>query len=319
MVAIVKLALRRPYTFVVMALLIMIFGVASAIRTPTDIFPNINIPVISVVFSYTGLPPDDMAGCIVTFYERSLTTTVNDIEHIESQSIPNYGIIKIFCQPTVNINAALAEVSAMSQTVLKQMPAGITPLLILSDGHRPLSGKARGTAKSRGQNRRRLRHGCPCIAHRRARRAHQRVQPGLDTRHPKTGDVRRAGPGNLIDHRGRQEGRYQTGGGAGGLEVAPGVKVIDSPDFPEWIKPGSKATSNALEQLRNEQELEWTILAPSAVLESGQRTGKFRLSGDQLLVDAKGESRITVEDYAVAMLDELEQPKYVRPRFTVGY
>jgi len=132
MVGIVKLALRRPYTFIVMALLIMIFGVASAVRTPTDIFPNINIPVISVVFSYTGLPPDDMAGRVVTFYERSLTTSVNDIEHIESQSIPNYGIIKIFFQPTVNINAALAEVSAMSQTVLKQMPAGITPPLILS-------------------------------------------------------------------------------------------------------------------------------------------------------------------------------------------
>jgi multidrug efflux pump subunit AcrB len=132
MVGIVKLALQRPYTFVVMALLIMIFGVSSALRTPTDIFPNINIPVISVVFSYTGLPPDDMAGRIVTFYERSLTTSVNDIEHIESQSIPNCGIIKIFFQPTVNINAALAEVSAMSQTVLKLMPAGITPPLILS-------------------------------------------------------------------------------------------------------------------------------------------------------------------------------------------
>jgi multidrug efflux pump subunit AcrB len=132
MVGIVKLALRRPYTFIVMALLIMIFGVASALRTPTDIFPNINIPVISVVFSYTGLPPDDMAGRIVTFYERSLTTSVNDIEHIESQSIPNYGIIKIFFQPSVNINAALAQVAAMSQTVLKQMPPGITPPLILS-------------------------------------------------------------------------------------------------------------------------------------------------------------------------------------------
>src|SRR3979409_2147988 len=132
MVGIVKLALRRPLTFIVMALLILIFGVASALRTPTDIFPSINIPVIRVVFSYTGLPPDDMAGRIVTFYERSLTTSVNDIEHIESQSIPNYGIIKIFFQPTVNINAALAEVSAMSQTVLKQMPAGITPPLILS-------------------------------------------------------------------------------------------------------------------------------------------------------------------------------------------
>src|SRR6201747_1309505 len=132
MIGLVRIALRRPYTFVVMALLIMIFGVASAIRTPTDIFPNINIPVVSVVFSYTGLPPDDMAGRVVTFYERGLTTSVGDIEHIESQSIPDYGIIKIFFQPTVNINAALAEVTAMSQTVLKQMPAGITPPTILS-------------------------------------------------------------------------------------------------------------------------------------------------------------------------------------------
>jgi multidrug efflux pump subunit AcrB len=132
MIGLVRIALRRPYTFVVMALLILIFGVAAAIRTPTDIFPNINIPVVSVVFSYTGLPPDDMSGRIVTYYERALTTSVNDIEHIESQSIPNYGIIKIFFQPSVNINAALAQVSAMSQTVLKQMPAGVTPPTILS-------------------------------------------------------------------------------------------------------------------------------------------------------------------------------------------
>jgi multidrug efflux pump subunit AcrB len=131
-IAVVRTALRRPYTFIVMALLILIFGVSSALRTPTDIFPSIDIPVISVVFSYTGLPPDDMAGRIVTYYERGLTTSVNDIEHIESQSIPNYGVIKIFFQPTVNINAALAEVSAMSQTVLKQMPAGITPPTILN-------------------------------------------------------------------------------------------------------------------------------------------------------------------------------------------
>jgi multidrug efflux pump subunit AcrB len=132
MIGLVRIALRRPYTFVVMALLILIFGVAAVVRTPTDIFPNINIPVVSVVFSYTGLPPDDMSGRIVTYYERALTTSVNDIEHIESQSIPNYGIIKIFFQPTVDINAALAQVSAMSQTVLKQMPAGVTPPTILS-------------------------------------------------------------------------------------------------------------------------------------------------------------------------------------------
>src|SRR6266852_3221772 len=102
MIGVVRIALQRPYTFVVMSVLILIFGISSALRTPTDIFPDINIPVISVVFSYTGLPPDDMSGRIVTFYERSLTTVVSNIEHIESQSIPDYGIIKIFFQPTVN-------------------------------------------------------------------------------------------------------------------------------------------------------------------------------------------------------------------------
>jgi multidrug efflux pump subunit AcrB len=131
-IRIVELALRRPYTFVVFALLILIFGVGSALRTPTDIFPNINIPVISVVWSYTGLSADDMSGRIVGYYERALSNTVGNMEHTESQSVANYGVIKIFFQPTVNINAALAEVTAVSQTVLKQMPAGITPPLILS-------------------------------------------------------------------------------------------------------------------------------------------------------------------------------------------
>src|SRR5258706_14636151 len=130
MIGIVKIALSRPYTFIVMAVLIAIFGIGAALRTPTDIFPNIDIPVVSVVFSYTGLPPDDMAGRIVTYYERAVTTSVSDVEHIESQSIPNYGIIKIFFQPTVNINAAHAEGLAMSPTMLKQMTAGIKPPLI---------------------------------------------------------------------------------------------------------------------------------------------------------------------------------------------
>ncbi len=131
MVGIVKLALHRPYTFVVMALLILIFGIISIFRTPTDIFPNIDIPVVSVVFSFTGLSPDDMAGRIVTYYERAATTTVNNVEHLESESIANFGIIKIFFQPSVNISEALAQVAAVSQTVLKQMPPGITPPLIL--------------------------------------------------------------------------------------------------------------------------------------------------------------------------------------------
>src|SRR5579859_6060929 len=132
MIRLVKLALARPYTIVVMALLILIFGVSASVRTPVDIFPSINVPVVSAVFSYSGLSPDDMSGRIVTYYERALTTSVNDIEHIESQSLPNYGVVKIFFQPTVNINAALAQVTAVSQTVLKQMPAGITPPTILS-------------------------------------------------------------------------------------------------------------------------------------------------------------------------------------------
>src|SRR5579871_1126156 len=132
MVGIVRLALSRPYTFVVMALLILIFGAMAVLRTPTDIFPNIKIPVIAAVWNYTGLPPDEMSGRIISVYERSLTTTVNDIEHIESQSLAGYGIVKIFFQPGVDINTANAQVTAISQTVLKQMPAGITPPIILN-------------------------------------------------------------------------------------------------------------------------------------------------------------------------------------------
>ena len=131
MTAVVRLALARPYTFVVMAILVMIFGLLSAVRTPTDIFPNIGIPVISVVWGYTGLAPDDMAGRIISPYERVLSTTVNDIEHIESQSFPGMGVVKIFFQPNVDINAAQAQVTSISQTILKQLPAGATPPIIL--------------------------------------------------------------------------------------------------------------------------------------------------------------------------------------------
>ena len=132
MIEIVRLALRRPYTFVVLAILILIFGPLAALRTPTDIFPEIRIPVISVVWTYTGMQPDDMAGRIIYPYERALSSTVNDIEHIESQSLPGYGIVKIFFQPTVDIRTATAQVTSISQTVLKQMPPGLTPPLILN-------------------------------------------------------------------------------------------------------------------------------------------------------------------------------------------
>ena len=108
-------------------------------------------------------------------------------------------------------------------------------------------------------------------------------------------------------------------GGAGGLEVRPGVRVVDSPDLPSWVRPGSLATIDALDQLRNEPELEWSYLAPSADLKAGKRSGKFRLGSDELLVDATGKSEISVQDYAVAMIDELERPAHVRRRFTVGY
>src|SRR6201992_1281933 len=132
MIALVRIALSRPYTFVVLALLLMLLGPLAALRTPTDIFPDIRIPVIGVVWSYTGLPPDQMAGRITTPFERALTTTVNDIEHIVANSYNGVGIIKIFFQPNVDIRTANAQVTAISQTLLKQMPPGATPPLILN-------------------------------------------------------------------------------------------------------------------------------------------------------------------------------------------
>ena len=132
MLGIVRIALGRPYTFVVMAMLIVIFGVTAAIRTPTDIFPDIGIPVVAVVWTYDGLPADDMSKRVIYYYERTLSSQVNDIEHIESQSLPRYGIVKVFFQPGVNINGALAQVTAASQTVLKYLPPGITPPFVLS-------------------------------------------------------------------------------------------------------------------------------------------------------------------------------------------
>jgi multidrug efflux pump subunit AcrB len=129
---IVQIALRRPYTFVVLSLLIAIFGVLAAVRTPTDIFPNINVPVVAVVWTYTGLLPNDMSGRVTYYYERTLSAQVGDIEHIESQSLDGYGVVKIFFQKGVNIRAALAQVTAASQTVLKLLPPGITPPYVLS-------------------------------------------------------------------------------------------------------------------------------------------------------------------------------------------
>ncbi|MGO9513037.1 MAG: efflux RND transporter permease subunit [Steroidobacteraceae bacterium] len=132
MLAIVRIALSRPYTFIVAALLIFLLGTLAALRMPVDIFPSINIPIIGVAWQYQGLPPDDMAGRIITPYERALTTTVNDIEHIEANSYTTFGIVKIFFHPSVNIATANAQVTAISQTLLKQLPAGATPPLIIN-------------------------------------------------------------------------------------------------------------------------------------------------------------------------------------------
>ena len=128
----VRVALERPYTWVVLSVLLLIVGPLAALRTPTDIFPDIRIPVIGVVWQYTGLPPDQMAGRVVTQFERALTTTVNDIEHITGNSYNGIGIVKIFFQPNVDIRTANAQVTAVSQTILKFLPAGATPPLILN-------------------------------------------------------------------------------------------------------------------------------------------------------------------------------------------
>ena len=129
---VVGVALKRPYTFVVMALLLLILGPLAALRTPTDIFPEIRIPVIAVAWSYNGLPPDQMAGRITTSFQRVLTTTVNDIEHIEANSYNGVGIVKIFFQPGVNIAVANAQVTSVSQFMVRQMPPGTQPPIIIN-------------------------------------------------------------------------------------------------------------------------------------------------------------------------------------------
>src|SRR5437764_4383322 len=129
---IVKVALSRPYTFIVLALLILLVSPIVILRTPTDIFPNINIPVISIIWTYTGLNPVEFEGRITSVYERVLTTTVNDIEHIESTTLNGTAVVKVFLQPYANVTTGIAQVSAVSQTILKQMPAGINPPIVLS-------------------------------------------------------------------------------------------------------------------------------------------------------------------------------------------
>jgi multidrug efflux pump subunit AcrB len=127
----VRVALKRPYTFIVMSLLIVIIGVLSIVKMPTDIFPSVDIPVISVIWNYGGLPPEEMERRVTSNFERFLTTTVNDIEHVESQTLTGIAIIKIFFQPEAKIEEATAQVTSIAQTAVRQMPPGATPPLII--------------------------------------------------------------------------------------------------------------------------------------------------------------------------------------------
>ncbi len=129
---IVRVALNRPYTFIVLALLILLISPIVILRTPTDIFPNINIPVISAIWTFTGLNSQEFEGRITSVYERVLTTTVNDIQHIESTTLNGTAVVKIFLQPYADVTTGVAQVTAVSQTILKQMPPGINPPIILS-------------------------------------------------------------------------------------------------------------------------------------------------------------------------------------------
>src|SRR6201993_1777879 len=129
---IVKLALRGPYTFVVMSILILVMGGVAIFRTPTDIFPNINIPVVSIIWNYNGLVPKDMADRVVSVTERNMTTIVDNIEHVESQSLYGIAVVKVFLQPNASLDRAIAQITASSQTQLRQLPAGTTPPLIIA-------------------------------------------------------------------------------------------------------------------------------------------------------------------------------------------
>src|SRR5258706_16082044 len=123
---IVRLALRRPYTFVVLAMLILLFSAVTLARMPTDIYPEINIPVVATIWTYTGLPPEEMESRITSQFERAATTTVSGIEHLESQSLAGVAVIKIFLQPGTSVASALSQVAATSEPTLRAMPPGAT-------------------------------------------------------------------------------------------------------------------------------------------------------------------------------------------------
>src|SRR2546422_3106395 len=128
---IVRLALRRPYTFTVVAVMVVLLGIVTIARMATDIFPNINIPVVSVIWSYSGVAPEEMEKRFVTVCERAMTTTVNDIEHIESQSYNGVSVIKVFFHEGAKVEAGVAQITSITQTLLRILPPGTTPPLIL--------------------------------------------------------------------------------------------------------------------------------------------------------------------------------------------
>jgi multidrug efflux pump subunit AcrB len=129
---IVRLALKQPHTMVVLAIMIFLLGTLAIVRTPAHIFPNIDIPVVSIIWNYNGLEPQDIADRIISLTERSLTTTVDDIQHIESQSLYGIAVVKVFFQPTASIAKALAQVGTVSQTQLRQLSRGTTPPLVIT-------------------------------------------------------------------------------------------------------------------------------------------------------------------------------------------
>src|SRR5437588_802056 len=129
---IVRLALRRPYTFIVLAMLIVLVGVSTVLRMPADMFPEINIPVVAAIWQYTGLPPTEMEGRITSQFERASTTTVSGIEHIESQSLAGVAVVKVYMQPGTSMASAVAQVSAVSQPILRQLPPGAIPPLVMA-------------------------------------------------------------------------------------------------------------------------------------------------------------------------------------------
>src|SRR6202041_1038732 len=129
---IVKVAIERPYTFIVLALLILILAPVAILNTPTDIFPNINIPVVAVAWTYTGMNPEELEGRLTTVYEKILTALVDNIEHIESTTVNGTVVVKIFLQPTASVDRANAQITAASQTILRQLPPGTLPPLIVN-------------------------------------------------------------------------------------------------------------------------------------------------------------------------------------------